>query len=129
MLSFQTRLRRTVQGQKKRLASKQGFTLVELMIVVVAIGILAAAALYVKTAHAASIEHYTTFGRLPTTIVAPGTAATATNMPFEASPGNTLTIAAGGTTTQITYNLTNAKITGTCTVTVRMNGSARPVCP
>lgn len=146
MLRIQKQLRRQLQNNKKRLANRQGFTLIEAMIVVVVIGLLAAGGIWananligksvegvaesdLKGIHAASIDHFTTFNRFPSAIVASGTAASATNMPFEASPGNTITIATGSTTTQVTYSLANTKLTGACTITVRTSGTARPVCP
>lgn len=125
---------------------REGFTMVELMIVVVVIAILATAMGFAstklignsidanmksdaKSLHTAMVEHYVDYNRFPSSIAASTGTASATTMLFDASEGNVLAVAAGGTATQVTINITNPKKPGyTCSITARPSGTARPVC-
>jgi prepilin-type N-terminal cleavage/methylation domain-containing protein len=130
----------------RHVRSNQGFTMVELMVVVVVIAILASAGGYVATRMIPKsvesimigdaqtiknplVEHYIDYNRFPSAIAASTGTASATTMLFDASDGNVLAIAAGSTTTQVTVTVTNPKKPGyTCTITVRPQGSAKPTC-
>jgi len=126
--------------------SNRGFTMVELMVVVVVIAILASATGYVATrvigqsvestmrgdAHTIKnplVEHYVNYNQFPSAI-APSTETTSeTTMLFDPTEGNEVSIASGSTTTEVTVNVTNPKKPGyTCSITVRSQGSAKPTC-
>jgi prepilin-type N-terminal cleavage/methylation domain-containing protein len=130
----------------RTLRSQQGFTMVELMVVVVVIAILATAIGFsstklignsidanmktdAKAVHTALVEHFVDWNRFPS-IIAPSTGtASATTMLFDASDGNVMAIATGSTTTQVTVTVTNPKKPGyTCSITARPSGTAKPVC-
>jgi prepilin-type N-terminal cleavage/methylation domain-containing protein len=130
----------------RRLRSTHGFTMVELMVVVVVIAILASAGGYVATRMIPKsvesimvgdaqtiknplVEHYIDYNRFPSAIAPSTGTASATTMLFDASDGNVLAIAAGSTTTQVTVTVTNPKKPGyTCSITIRPQGSAKPNC-
>jgi prepilin-type N-terminal cleavage/methylation domain-containing protein len=140
-------LRTGIRGRMARqLRSRQGFTMVELMVVVVVIAILATAVGFASTkligssiesnmksdakaVHTALVEHFVDYNRFPSA-VAPSTGTrSATTMLFDASEGNVLAVATGATTTQVTINVTNPKKPGyTCSITARPSGTAKPVC-
>jgi len=141
-------LRKLVRGRMvARLRSREGFTMVELMVVVVVIAILATAVGFASTKliggsieanlkgdakaiHTALVEHFVDYNRFPSSLAPTATGtASATTMLFDASDGNVLAIAAGATATQVTINVTNPKKAGyTCSITVRPSGTAKPVC-
>lgn len=130
----------------RQMRSQQGFTMVELMIVVVVIAILAAAVGFgstkligssieanmksdAKSVHTALVEHFVDYNRFPSALAPSSGTASATTMLFDASDGNVMAIATGATTTQITINVTNPKKPSyTCSITVRPSGTAKPVC-
>lgn len=130
----------------RQLRSNEGFTMVELMVVVVVIAILASAGGYVatrmipksvesimlgdaQTVKNPLVEHYIDYNRFPSTIAPSTGTASATTMLFDATEGNVLSIASGSTTTQVTVTVTNPKKPGyTCSITVRPQGSAKPTC-
>lgn len=130
----------------RRLRSTEGFTMVELMVVVVVIAILASAGGYVATKMIPKsvesvmigdaqtiknplVEHYIDYNRFPSAIGPSTGTASATTMLFDATDGNVLAIASGSTTTQVTVTVTNPKKPGyTCSITIRPQGSAKPTC-
>lgn len=130
----------------RHVRSNKGFTMVELMVVVVVIAILASAGGYVATKMIPKsvesimigdaqtiknplVEHYIDYNRFPSAIAPSTGTASATTMLFDATEGNVLAIASGSTTTQVTVNVTNPKKPGyTCTITIRPQGSAKPTC-
>jgi prepilin-type N-terminal cleavage/methylation domain-containing protein len=136
-----------MRGRRARqLRSRQGFTMVELMVVVVVIAILATAIGFTstkligssieanmktdaKSVHGALVEHFVDYNRFPSAIGPSTGTASATTMLFDASEGNVMAIATGSTTTQVTINVTNPKKPGyTCSITARPSGTAKPVC-
>lgn len=130
----------------RQFRSNEGFTMVELMVVVVVIAILASAGGYVATRMIPKsvesvmigdaqtiknplVEHYIDYNRFPATIAPSTGTASATTMLFDATEGNLLAIATGSTPTQVTVTVTNPKKPGyTCRITVRPQGSAKPTC-
>ena len=140
-------LRTGMRGRMARtLRSQQGFTMVELMVVVVVIAILATAIGFsstklignsidanmkndAKAVYTALVEHFVDWNRFPSTIAPSTGTASATTMLFDASDGNVMAIATGSTTTQVTVTVTNPKKPGyTCSITARPSGTAKPVC-
>lgn len=140
-------VRTEMRGRMARqLRSRQGFTMVELMVVVVVIAILATAVGFAstkligssiesnmksdaKSVHTALVEHFVDYNRFPSSIAPSTGTASATTMLFDASDGNAMAIAAGGTMTHVTVNVTNPKKSGyTCSITARPSGTAKPVC-
>lgn len=128
------------------LRSQDGFTMVELMIVVVVIAIIASGIGFtstnligssidsnlkgdLKAAHPAAVEHFTSWNRFPGALVAEGAAATAINMPFQGSTGNVLAVASTSTPTMLVLTSTNPKKPGyVCRITIRPSGTAKPTC-
>lgn len=133
-------------GIGRRLRSRAGFTMVELMVVVVVIAILATAVGFASTrligssiesnmksdakaVHTALVEHYVDHNRFPSAIAPSSGTASATTMLFDASEGNVMAVGTGATATQVTINVTNPKRPSyTCSITARPSGTAKPVC-
>jgi prepilin-type N-terminal cleavage/methylation domain-containing protein len=133
-------------GNLRRLRSNQGFTLVELMVVVVVIAILASAGGYVatklipksvesimvgdaQTVKNPLVEHYIDYNQFPSAIAPSTGTASASTMLFDPTEGNVVAIASGSTATEVTVTVTNPKKPGyTCSITVRQQGSAKPIC-
>ena len=137
-------------GRRRRMLrhvrSNKGFTMVELMVVVVVIAILASAGGYVATKMIPKsvesimigdaqtiknplVEHYIDYNQFPSAIAPSTGTASATTMLFDATEGNVVAIGSGSTTTQVTVTVTNPKKPGyTCTITIRPQGSAKPTC-